>query len=637
MKTNLLKTLLVGAALMLGIGASAQVERFHVGVTGYDNSHQNPDSIYATMYDNFAFSINLPDADHKIGAMYAKIYMRMTGVTTLGLREDETRTYESHYNTGVDVTEQKFGVWFKNSYALADNKIVSVPVTVVDYIDSSVNGGKHSFTYSIAGVEKTQIVGAPSSTEDALMAWEILTNEVDYTREPALENHDSKFILPAGAYFQIGNQKLVCKSDAVLLPGGDWVTKPLQNQFKDFDIDLESVNTDTKKVVLYLPKGSTMKVDNSQAVLKNTGTMTFDCSNMPNGKLDNLISTALNLPSTSDEKLQKELSIQNILKLFDTLVGLINDAKVVPCTIQFGEPKDAAFITVYPGSSEKKENQTLAQFAETRASYPNAIGFVTEDHAADVAGKENIVVEYSAGKSGKYFECEKLVLADEEDFYSPNNFIAVSGGYQRHIYDQSNTCCLPFALDKSKFPSDTQLLTFAYYEPLTEGGVREEDGRAFVYFNLNNIVNGGIPCFIYSKEGFDMNITFSNTEIVANPETSSNLKGTYSHMTVPTDYYGINDLGDKLVHIDETWAFRSMLTLSYDQEFNDASNHTGGTNSAKELIIAVINENGEATTIDGVSLGNKNAETIYTINGVKVSKISKPGLYIVNGVKRFVK
>lgn len=633
MKTNLLKTLLVGAALMLGLGASAQTERFYVGVTGYDNHHENPYSIYATMYDNFAFSINLPDPNAKIGSTYADINMRMTGVTALGLGENETRTYESHYNTGVEVTEQLFKVWFPQSYALADNKIVSVPVTVVDYIDKSKHGGKHSFTYSIAGVEKTQIVGAPSSTDDALKAWEILTNEV-ITEPRPIGDRDSKFILKEGAYLQIGNERLTCTQDVDLLPGGDWVTEPLKNQFAN--VEYSEVSTDTKKAVLFLPAGSAMKVDESMATLKNDGTMTFDCSNMADGALNGLISEALKIQGTG--VVAKEISIQKALQLFDKIVGLINAAGVVPCTIQFGEPTTSdAFITVYPGSSNVMKNQTLAQFAETRASYPNAIGFVTEDHAADVAGKENIVVEYSAGKSGKYFECEKLVLADEEDFYSPNNFIAVSGGYQRHIYDQSNTCCLPFALDKSKFPSDTQLLTFAYYEPLTEGGVREEDGRAFVYFNLNNIVNGGIPCFIYSKDGFDMNITFSNTEIVANPETSSNLKGTYSHMTVPTDYYGINNLGDKLVHIDETWAFRSMLTLSYDQEFNDASNHTGGTNSAKELIIAVINENGEATTIDGVSLGNKNAETIYTINGVKVSKISKPGLYIVNGVKRFVK
>lgn len=634
MKTNLLKTLLVGAALMLGLGASAQTERFYVGVTGYDNNHQNPYTIYATMYDNFAFSIKLPDPNAKIGSTYADINMRMTGVTTLGLGENETRTYESHYNTGVVVSEQLFNVWFPQSYALADNKIVSVPVTVVDYIDKSKHGGKHSFTYSIAGVEKTQIVGAPSSTDDALKAWEILTNEV-ITEPRPIGDRDSKFILKEGAYLQIGNERLTCTQDVDLLPGGDWVTEPLQNQFAN--VEYSAVTTDTKKAVLFLPKGSAMKVDESMATLKNDGTMTFDCSNMADGALNGLISEALGAESTNNSDVTKKISIQKALQLFDKIVGLINAAGVVPCTIQFGEPTTSdAFITVYPGSSNVMENQTLAQFAETRASYPNAIGFVTEDHAADVEDVKNIVVEYSVGKNdNKYYECEELVLTDKKDFYTPVNFIAHAGDYSRTIYKNSNTCCVPFALDKNSFSSDVQLLTFAYYEPINDGGVLG-GGNAYAYFNSNEVVNGGIPCFIYSVSNCALNVSFEDTEIVAEPEGSSNLHGFYRAANDLTDSYGINSNGDKLATATRATAFRSVLTLTWDEMFNGGSNHTGAS-AAKEIKIAIIGEDGNATSIDGVELGKKEVENIYTINGVKVSKISNPGLYIVNGVKRFVK
>lgn len=630
MKTNLLKTLLVGAALMLGLGASAQTERFYVGVTGYLNDHTTPQTVYATMYDNFAFSINLPDASAKIGATYADVKMRMTGVEGLGLAADETRNYSVSYDTGVTVTEQTLSEWLPNSYALADSKVVSVPVTVVDYIKTNITPTRQTFTYTIAGVEKTQIVGTPSSTEDARKAWAIITNETTATRPTS---HDSKFVLKAGAYFQIGNEKVFCDGkDVELLVNNGQET--VQNTLTS-ELSYTTVAEDTKKVVLYLPEGSTMKVDNSMAELQNNCTITFDCSNLEDGDLDNLITTALNLNGASTEDAMKKISIQNVLKFFDALIGLIDKATVIPCTVQFGEPTDG-FVTVYPGSSAKMENQTLAQFAETRASYPNAIGFVTEDHAADVEGVKNIVVEYSVGKNdNKYYECEELVLTDQKDFYTPVNFIAHKGEYSRTILKNTNTCCVPFALEKKWFSSDVQLLTFAYYQPINEGGVLG-GGNAYAYFNSNEIVNGGIPCFIFSRSGCALNVTFEDTEIVAEPEGSSNLHGFYRAATGLTDSYGINSVGDKLATATKAKAFRCVLTLTWDEMFNGGSNHTGAS-AAKEIKIAIIGEDGNATSIDGVDLGNKNAEAIYTINGTKISKISKSGLYIVNGVKRFVK
>lgn len=636
MKTNLLKTLLVGAALMLGLGASAQTERFYVGVTGYLNNNTNPQTVYATMYDNFAFSINLPDASAKIGATYADVKMRMTGVEGLGLAANETRNYKVSYDTGVTVTEQTLSEWLPKSYALADSKVVSVPVTVVDYIKTNITPTRQTFTYTIAGVEKTQIVGTPSSTEDARKAWAIITNETTATRP---ESHDSKFILKAGAYFQIGNEKVFCDGkDVELLVNNGQET--VQNTLTS-ELSYTTVTEDTKKVVLYLPAGSTMKVDNSMAELQNNCTITFDCSNLEDGDLNNLITTALNLNGASTEDAMKKISIQNVLKFFDALIGLIDKATVIPCTVQFGEPKDVPFITVYAGKETPEVGlKTIAQFNDIKQNVTrNAIGIVEEQYADAVKNVTNAVVKYKAGAGNNYYyECQKLELVDPKtagakkaDYYSPVSFVAISGGYKWTETSRNNTImCLPFELTQNDVPT-AQLLTFAFKEDLT-------NGNAYVYFQKRSDVKAGTPIMIFDTEKNGLDYTFNNTYIVGTPNNGANYQGTFVYTEECSNCYTVTKSGDteKLGIAPALAPFRGCISLAKDSWFNSGSNHTESAAPAK-LMIAIIDENGEATTIDGVSLGNKKAETIYTINGAKVSKISKPGLYIVNGVKRYVK
>lgn len=662
MKTNLLKTLLVGAALMLGLGASAQTERFYVGVTGYNNNHKNAQTVYATMYDNFAFSIKLPEASAKIGATYADVQMRMTGVEGLGLAADETRNYSVSYDTGVTVTEQTLSEWLPNSYALADSKVVSVPVTVVDYIKTNITPTRQTFTYTIAGVEKTQIVGTPSSTEDARKAWAIITNETTATRP---ESHDSKFILKAGAYFQIGNEKVFCDGkdvDLLVNNGQETVQNTLTSE-----LSYTTVTEDTKKVVLYLPAGSTMKVDNSMAELDNNCTITFDCSNLEEGALDNLITTALNLNGATTEDAMKKISIQNVLKFFDALIGLIDKATVIPCTVQFGEPTNVPFITVYAGKETPEDGlKTIAEFNEIKNTKThNALGFVdaadAEEYAVELRGVNNIVVKYPAGKAGNYYyESPKLVLTDImstpatapdniTDFYSPVDFIAVTGGYYREFANKTSTCCLPFELTGSDFLNgDGYLMTFAFYEALNDesqsGNVTGESSvDAYAYFNKRATINAGVPCFIYNTTGvMSMDIAFENTKIVGTPDNSANLQGTFisGSCFASTDFWGIDTTGQQLGRYSETttaYPFRSALTLTHNAPFNNWENHST-SGSVKRLFIGVMDDNGDATSIDGVQIKvAEKAKAIYNINGAKVSNISKPGLYIVNGVKMFAK
>lgn len=640
MKTNLLKTLLVGAALMLGLGASAQTERFYVGVTGYDNHHENPQTVYATMYDNFAFSINLPDASAKIGAKYADINMRMTGVEGLGLAANETRKYRVSYDTGVPVTEQTLSEWLPNSYALADSKVVSVPVTVVDYIKTNITPTRQTFTYTIAGVEKTQIVGTPSSTEDAAKAWAIITNETKATRP---ESHDSKFILKDGAYFQIGNEKVFCDGkDVELLVNNGQET--VQNTLTS-ELSYTTVTEDTKKVVLYLPAGSTMKVDNSMAELENNCTITFDCSNLEDGDLNNLISTARNLNGATTEDAMKKISIQNVLKFFDALIGLIDKATVIPCTVQFGEPTNVPFITVYAGKETPEDGlKTIEEFENIKNTITkNAIGIVDEVYADAVKDVTNAVVKYKVGAGDNYYyECQNLQLVDvtttknpsTTNYYSPVDFVAISGGYKWTETGRNNSLmCFPFELKQENVPT-AQLLTFAFQEKLPEG-------NAYAYFHKRNVIKPGVPILIYDTARKGVDYKFNNSVIAGMPNNSANYQGAFitTEKFAGDTYYSVATRGtDEYLSTVGTLApFRGCLCLNRDTPFNGGANHADDSFSSAKIMIAIIDENGDATSIDGVSLGNKKAETIYTINGVKVSKVTKPGLYIVNGVKRFVK
>lgn len=625
MKTNLLKSILAVAALLVGLGASAQEKKFYFGVTGYSAAGA-PATIDATVYGDLSFNINLPSEEAKIGASKAFVQMTMWNVTSLGFEAGETRHWENTYETGVTVSDQTLSTYLPTCFTLGKNGSVTLPVHVVDYFEGGVY---QDFTYNIAGTG-SQIVGTPSSSADALNAWSIITNEVTTNHPDA--GGDSQFILKKGAYLCIGNKKFECANEVDLLEG-NWTSGSVEDLFNKFSqTEVESSN----KVVLYLPAGSSMKVDQSIATLKNPATITLDFASLDKTAFDNILDGIMEAASSGNDK---RLTIINSLILFDNFVMNAVEARTVKATVQFGEPAEG-FILVYPGSAESIPNQTVEQFLEIKRSAPNAVGFVDAAvaavHEEELEGVENIVIKYPAGKfENYYYESDDLVLTDKQDFYTPVNFIAHAGGYTRNIYKNSNTCCVPFALDKNAISSNVQLLTFAYYEAISDGGVLGS-GNAYAYFNSNEVVNGGIPCFIYAPNDFTLNVSFDDTEIIAEPEGSSNIHGFYRKTTGITDSYGINSTGDKLASTTSATAFRSVLTLTWDEMFNGGSNHTGAS-AAKEIKIAIIGENGNATTIDGVNIENNANENIYTINGVKVSKVSKPGLYIVNGVKRFVK
>lgn len=634
MKTNLLKTLLAGALLLCGVSVNAQelLDKFYVGVTGYD-AVGTPATIDATVYEDWSFVVNLADADSKVGANKADVEIYMQKVGTLGVIEK--RQHKVTLETGVSVTPQRLGTWLPNTYAF---KGTHVPVTVID-------GDKtQTFVYCISGNEDGKITGTPCNVDETRIAWHMITDNVT---SPGSNDGDSHIKAKQGCFLKIGNEKLTFSNDTELLKGS-WTFSSLAADLQS-ELSYQKLTTNDKKAILYLPAGTELAVSGSVATLDKAASITLDCSNVDEAELTDRISTVLaNLDGLTGSA-RTSVAIQQLLSLFDSFVGLVDKADVVPCEVRFNptfdedeeEPVEEALLTVYAGSEQPQENVSVEEFERIQTSNKNAIALADAKYASQLAGKTNIVIAYPAGKNGTYYECENLVLTDPRNFtdynyYFPYDFTAVTGSYSRSISNESATCCVPFDLDAATLGG--KILTFSYYAPIYENG--QETDNAYVYFNSRESVNAGVPCFLYGVKA--INMTFDNTRIVGVPDNSANLQGAFvsSDAWTGNNYYGIakNDATKLMVYgTSKSVPFRSALCLKYTDEFNGGSNHDSSDVKANNLTLAIIGEDGEATTIDGVSLGNVNAkEGIYTINGVKVSDMSKPGLYIVNGIKKFV-
>ena len=293
-------------------------------------------------------------------------------------------------------------------------------------------------------------------------------------------------------------------------------------------------------------------------------------------------------------------------------------------------------ITYYAGNSTEQtgQNMTAEGWATILASTPNAVAIVDGSNAEAVAFAEankNIIVEYSVGKNGKYYECPKFVLTDftsddgqkyydaNTDFYSPVDFTAVTGTYDRKPNTAKtsgayyNSFCVPFAINAADLSSTAKILTFSYYQ--------ENGGDRTVYFNAQNSINAGTPCIVVEQGNSWNIINFNNTQIIATPNNDNNMKGTYGLTTAyASNYYSVNSKANKFgVLTNNLYPFRSCLSLTPGETF-DAS-------PAKDATVFIIED--DATSINTISAENENAvENVYSINGTRQNGI-KQGINIL--------
>ena len=121
--------------------------------------------------------------------------------------------------------------------------------------------GEESVSYKVLN-EGRKITGTPDSTENARAVWQAIIK--DHIVAETKSDEDSKIVLPAGSYLQVGKTKLAVKTDAVI----DNITDPeaLEEQLRAA-LTLEEAEEAIENLVIYVEPGTELWLGNSKASL----------------------------------------------------------------------------------------------------------------------------------------------------------------------------------------------------------------------------------------------------------------------------------------------------------------------------------------------------------------------------------
>ena len=239
---------------------------------------------FAEVYDDYSVYAKL-DND-KVNGHSVKATVSMKNVATLGVGADGKTHKVGPIEAGLD-GHFTLGQYFPN--------IMGFKAAT---LNGSVNGKK--FTYNVTNFEQQGnskervLVATPDSTEKVRAAWSELTKQVTTKN---YDEDDSMIVIPAGAYLQIGSQRLTFDDSYTINPsktgmgnieGGIRGAASLDENATALD--------DGKTVALYVPKDSVLRVGQSEAKIKNalfitsdvdTSKMTVTLAKLRDDKTDN--------------------------------------------------------------------------------------------------------------------------------------------------------------------------------------------------------------------------------------------------------------------------------------------------------------------------------------------------------------
>lgn len=220
---------------------------------------------YAEVYEDYSVYAHLNNDSVNGHSVQAKVAMR--NVESLGCA-GQTKThpvgpFEANMNRSFKLQE-----YFPNIMGFRKATIAG-----------SVNG--NAFSYEISdfalkeGTTKERVLTAtPDNTENVRAAWKELTNQVT---TKSYDSDDSMVVIPAGAYLQIGTQKLTFDKPYTINPSKDGVGN-LEGGIRDAASLDENAATlkDGATVALYVPKDSVLRVGQSEAKLNHALLITSD-------------------------------------------------------------------------------------------------------------------------------------------------------------------------------------------------------------------------------------------------------------------------------------------------------------------------------------------------------------------------
>ena len=198
----------------------------------------------AEVYDDYSVKATVKGRTVDAAGVTGKIFMK--NVASLGVTD--LREHEIKVATGItDKANVNLENFFNNFFG---------------FQGATINGkvDDHAFVYTVSKFENDQLTATPANEGDVRAAWQALTGNV--TTATAADN--SKIEIPAGAYLQIGTEKLVfdtaCTVDPSTQNGGT------EKAIRDA-ATLKTADAAKTTFEMYIPKGSVLQIGGSVATL----------------------------------------------------------------------------------------------------------------------------------------------------------------------------------------------------------------------------------------------------------------------------------------------------------------------------------------------------------------------------------
>lgn len=208
-----------------------------------------------TALDNYSVVASIDGKT--VDAGKATATLRMKNIAGLGITDERVATYE--LNTGITGMENTPLTYLQNVLNFEGCKLAG-----------SVDGNK--FEYDVTR-EKADADGGhyaykatPNSEAAVRTAWQKLTEMINAESGKA---DDSKIVIPAGTYMQIGTEKLVFEKDCTVDPSSQNGLNGSGQAIRDAAklVNAEAL-AEENNVEIYLPKGSSLQISSSAATLK---------------------------------------------------------------------------------------------------------------------------------------------------------------------------------------------------------------------------------------------------------------------------------------------------------------------------------------------------------------------------------
>ena len=252
---------------------------------------------FAEVYDDYSVFAKVVGTTVDAASVTATATMK--NVASLGV--DGERTHSITLNTGISgKAEISLTQHFPNIFAFSG-------ATVNGKVDGN------SFTYTISAVNKAAdqenskdvytCTATPTDVEEVRTAWHALAAKVTATTDA----DNSRIVIPAGTYLQIGNEKLIFDKQCTVDPSSQAGGAGTETAIRDAARLVTDALDAKANIEMYLPQGSVLQIGGSIATLNKSLYIRSDLT-------------------LADGQLASLRDADNIVVMIVNLVGMVNTA-----------------------------------------------------------------------------------------------------------------------------------------------------------------------------------------------------------------------------------------------------------------------------------------------------------------------